>query len=237
MEHPLRRNRQLIGVTLTSPGSALQFPDGTIELLIRDKFIDNRDYDRIIAVRKARQPFGWLTLVNPRRRQVWSPPREVGATKNTAGTFVYLMHGLVWFGMQRSDFHEFYFHAEDADKRVNRERIHGKWILRLLPGKRYARLPDLFWQFWRPEERGQAPYILTHYRQFDEKVKEWKRRKIIVVANTKLVTDETWQRHFKEALDLGLKAARISDVKEAVELWAEFERPKDWKPPRGLLVF
>jgi hypothetical protein len=63
--NPAQPKTQLIGWTLTTPPAAIQFLEGEIVPVLRDKFLNYQEGDRIVAVKKARQPKVWLTVVTP----------------------------------------------------------------------------------------------------------------------------------------------------------------------------
>ncbi len=185
IENPASPETQLIGWTLATPAVAVQFLDGTIVPILRDKFLNNQDGDRIVAIRKARQPHVWLTVVTAEEPILWVPPKAVGATSGTWALFEWKANGVAWFGMQRRDFHEMFLLVEEADDDV--ELPSGKWIARLLSGKGPKVGGDGdYWQFWYPEDDGQLPYVLTHTPQ--QAKKEWKDRKYdVVILNLDVV--------------------------------------------------
>lgn len=185
IENPASPKTQLIGWTLATPAVAVQFLDGTILPVLRDKFVENEEGDRIVAVRKARQPHVWLTVVTEKEPYLWVPPSGTGSTKNTWALFEWKANGVAWFGMQRRDYHEMWLLFEETDDDV--ETPSGKWVARLLPGKG----PKVggegeYWQFWYPEEDGQLPYVLTHTPE--QAKKEWKgRRYDVIILNLDVV--------------------------------------------------
>jgi DNA adenine methylase len=218
--NPAAPSRQLIGWTLFTPAVALQFLDGTIAPVLRDKFIYNEDGDRIVAVKKARQPYVWLTVVTEKEPLLWAPPGAVGSTKATWSMFEWKANGVVWFGVQRPDYHEFWMKFEVWDDDV--EPRDGKWVVRLLEG----RGPKIggegqYWQFWYPEGDGQLPYVLTHTPS--QAKREWKGRKYeYVILNLPVVSIVLEQ--FEHIAELVKSKRKAQERLETLSEWQELER-------------
>jgi DNA adenine methylase len=218
--NPAAPSRQLIGWTLFTPAVALQFLDGTIAPVLRDKFIYNEDGDRIVAVKKARQPYVWLTVVTEKEPLLWAPPGAVGSTKATWSMFEWKANGVVWFGVQRPDYHEFWMKFEVWDDDV--EPRDGKWVIRLLEG----RGPKIggegpYWQFWYPEGDGQLPYVLTHTPS--QAKREWKGRKYeYVILNLPVVSIVLEQ--FEHIAELVKSKRKAQERLETLSEWQELER-------------
>jgi hypothetical protein len=218
--NPAAPSRQLIGWTLFTPAVALQFLDGTIAPVLRDKFIYNEDGDRIVAVKKARQPYVWLTVVTEKEPLLWAPPGAVGSTKATWSMFEWKANGVVWFGVQRPDYHEFWMKFEVWDDDV--EPRDGKWVVRLLEG----RGPKIggegpYWQFWYPEGDGQLPYVLTHTPS--QAKREWKGRKYeYVILNLPVVPIVLEQ--FEHIAELVKSKRKAQERLETLSEWQELER-------------
>jgi site-specific DNA-adenine methylase len=218
--NPAAPSRQLIGWTLFTPAVALQFLDGTIAPVLRDKFINNEDGDRIVATKKARQPYVWLTVVTEKEPLLWAPPGAVGSTKATWSMFEWKANGVVWFGVQRPDYHEFWMKFEEWDDDV--EPRDGKWVVRLLEGQG----PKIggegpYWQFWYPEGDGQLPYVLTHTPA--QAKREWKGRKYeYVILNLDVVPIVLEQ--FEHISELAESKRKVQERSETLDEWKELER-------------
>jgi len=221
--NPSAPTRQLIGWTLFTPAVALQFLNGVIAPVLRDKFIYNEDGDRIVATKKARQPFVWLTVVTEKEPLLWSPPGAAGSTKATWSLFEWKANGVVWFGVQRPDYHEFWMKFEAWDDDV--EPRDGKWVVRLLEGQG----PKIggegpYWQFWYPEGDGQLPYVLTHTP--DQAKREWKSRKYeYVILNLQVVPIVLEQfEHIAELAESKRKVQeRLRSIEEFLDEWRRLE--------------
>jgi site-specific DNA-adenine methylase len=218
--NPAAPSRQLIGWTLFTPAVALQFLDGTIAPVLRDKFINNEDGDRIVCTKKARQPYVWLTVVTEKEPLLWAPPGAVGSTKATWSMFEWKANGVVWFGVQRPDYHEFWMKFEEWDDDV--EPRDGKWVVRLLEGQG----PKIggegpYWQFWYPEGDGQLPYVLTHTPA--QAKREWKGRKYeYVILNLDVVPIVLEQ--FEHIAELAESKRKVQERLETLDEWQELER-------------
>jgi hypothetical protein len=183
---PAAPKRQLIGWTVMTPAVAVQFTDGNIVPVLRDKFLFYQPGDRLIVVKKARQPIVWLDVVNPDKPLLWAPPAAAGATAHRWALFEWHAFLRVWFGIQRPDYHEFFFQFDDlADDDYTLE--DGKWVARYLPGKgEKIGKEGAYWQFWRPEKEGQLPYLLSHTPS--QAKREWKGRHYeYVITNSQVV--------------------------------------------------
>jgi len=145
----------LIGWTLLTPGIALQrASDGAIFYGL-NRFAKQADSDWkdkapqnetvIRALQKQPNPVVWLTIVTPKRPRLETAPGHIGATEETAGIFELFDMGYCAYGMQKSDYHE-YFLKFDKHKALN-----GRWNA--------VRLADR-WLFSRAKD--QRPYITTH---------------------------------------------------------------------------
>jgi site-specific DNA-adenine methylase len=184
--NPTAPKRQLIGWTVMTPAVAVQFTDGNIVPILRDKFLFYQPGDRLIVVKKARQPIVWLDVVNPDKPLLWAPPAAVGATAHRWALFEWHAFLRVWFGIQRPDYHEFFFQFDDlADDHYTLD--DGKWVARYLPGKgEKIGKEGAYWQFWRPEKEGQLPYLLSHTAS--QAKREWKGRHYkYVITNSRVV--------------------------------------------------
>lgn len=217
--NPAAPTRQLIGWTLFTPAVALQFLNGVIAPVLRDKFINYEDGDRIVATKKARQPYVWLTVVNEKEPLLWAPPGAAGSTKATWSLFEWKANGVVWFGVQRPDYHEFWMKFEVWDDDV--EPRDGKWVVRLLEGKG----PKIggegqYWQFWYPEGDGQLPYVLTHTPS--QARREWKKRKYdYIVLNLDVVPIVLEQ--FDHIAELSERKRKVQERLETLDEWKELE--------------
>jgi hypothetical protein len=218
--NPAAPSGQLIGWTLFTPAVALQFLDGTIAPVLRDKFINNEDGDRIVATKKARQPYVWLTVVTEKEPLLWAPPGATGSTKATWSMFEWKANGVVWFGVQRPDYHEFWMKFEEWDDDV--EPRDGKWVVRLLEGQG----PKIggegpYWQFWYPEGDGQLPYVLTHTPA--QAKREWKGRKYqYVILNLDVLPIVLEQ--FEHISELAESKRKVQERLETLDEWQELER-------------
>ena len=217
--NPSQPKTQLIGWTLATPAVAIQFLDGEIVPVLRDKFLDYREGDRIVAVRKARQPKVWLTVVDPSEPLLWSPPGAAGSTKGTWALFEWKANGVVWFGVQRPDYHEMWLEFEEYDDDV--EPLNGKWVARLLKGEgpKVGKTGE-YWQFWYPEGTGQLPYVLTHYPE--EAKREWKKRKYDYVILNLEVVPIVLER-FPEIAELLKSSRKAQKILEQLDKWAQLE--------------
>ena len=218
--NPSAPTRQLIGWTLFTPAVALQFLGGAIAPVLRDKFLGYEDGDRIVATKKARQPYVWLTVVTEKEPLLWSPPGAAGSTKATWSLFEWKANGVVWFGVQRPDYHEFWMKFEVWDDDV--EPQDGKWVVRLLEGKG----PKIggegpYWQFWYPEGDGQLPYVLTHTPA--QAKQEWKKRRYeYVILNLGVVPIVIEQ--FEHIAELAESKRKVQERLETLDEWQELER-------------
>lgn len=185
IQNPNSPKTQLIGLTLMTPAVAIQFSDGELISVLRDKFLEWQEGDRIVAVKKARQPIVWYDVVNRKEPILWSPPQAAGSTKHSWSMFEWRMFMRVWFGIQRPDYHEIFIEIEDSAESFDTPE--GKWVARLLEGKGQKVGDDgVFWQFWYPERDGQLPYVLTH--TVGQAKKEWRTRKYeYVILNLPVV--------------------------------------------------
>jgi len=169
----------LLGITQAVVGSALQFMDDPkhIEELGEEKFIEGAE--QWPAALKYFQPYGWLTLVDWGEYE-WSPPGDVGATKNTAAVFYLVDKGQAILGVQKHDFHEVFLIFERNKKLSGRYiwtkvNLQGQWT----------------WLGRRPKD--QTPYILTHNKEKEEEKAKQERGWIVwnplaceALAKTKL---------------------------------------------------
>lgn len=222
IQNPKHPDTQLIGMTLMTPAAAFQFVDGEIVPVLRDKFLFNRDGDRIVAVKKARQPIVWLEVVNPKQQYLWSPPNAAGATPNSWALFEWCAFARVWFLMQRPDYHEIYIKFDELadDEWTVRD---GKWVFRLLEGKgEKIGKSGLYWQFWYPEKDGQLPYVLTHTPE--QAKREWKGRNYDYVC-LNLQTIEVLIEQFPELEDLIASKRKASERLEKLSEWQDLEKP------------
>ena len=220
--NPASPKTQLIGWTLATPAVAMQFLDGSILPVLRDKFLNYQEGDRIVAIRKARQPKVWLTVVTSDEPELWAPPGAAGATKGTWAMFEWKANGVAWFGIQRPDYHEMWLLFEEQDDDV--ETPSGKWVVRLLRGEG-PKVGDKgeYWQFWYPERDGQLPYVLTHTPE--QAKREWKGRKydyVILNLDVVPIVLEVFP-HLQELLEGKRKAQRML---EELERWKELEFDK-----------
>jgi hypothetical protein len=218
--NPAQPKTQLIGWTLTTPPAAIQFLDGEIVPVLRDKFLNYQEGDRIVAVRKARQPKVWLTVVTPSEPILWAPPGSAGSTPGTWAMFEWKANGVVWFGVQRPDYHEMWFKFEEYDD--DAEPLDGKWVARLLKGEG----PKIgkggeYWQFWYPEDQGQLPYVLTHTPE--QARSEWKgRRYEYVILNLDVVPIVLEQ--FPEINELLQSSRKAQKILEQLDKWLKLEK-------------
>jgi site-specific DNA-adenine methylase len=218
--NPAQPKTQLIGWTLTTPPAAIQFLDGEIVPVLRDKFLNYQEGDRIVAVRKARQPKVWLTVVTSSEPLLWAPPGAAGSTPGTWALFEWKANGVVWFGVQRPDYHEMWFKFEEYDD--DAEPLDGKWVARLLKGEG----PKIgkggeYWQFWYPEDQGQLPYVLTHTPE--QARNEWKdRRYEYVILNLDVVPVILEQ--FPEINELLQSSRKAQKMLEQLDRWLKLEK-------------
>lgn len=220
IQNPQSPETQLIGLTLMTPAVAVQFPDGEIVAVLRDKFLQWQEGDRIVTVKKARQPIVWYDVVNPKEPLMWSPPQASGSTKNTWAMFEWQLFLRVWFGIQRPDYHEIFVQIEEAADRFTTPE--GKWVLRLLEGTGKKVGGDgLYWQFWYPERDGQIPYILS--KTVGQARKEWEGRDYEYIV----VNHEVIPIVIEQFPDLKRKVQSKRKAKERLERigdWAALER-------------
>jgi len=164
MESPA--GKWLVGWTLDTPKVALQTLDGKAHNLLRCKVMDNREGDNIVAQRKLVQPVSWLTIVSKEKPVVTTAPGEAGSTAGTTGEFHYVDSGEVIFGVQKTDFHEYFLFPKSG-------KWGGRWGIQIVEGKPdYEKAPGEFWMANRPAKT-QEPYIQTHDRKKEEaKAKE-----------------------------------------------------------------
>lgn len=165
----------LIGWTLDTPKLALQTLDGKAHDLLRSYVLDNKPDDNALAQRKLVQPENWLTIVSEKKPIYRTAPGDVGSTRGTAGEYHYVDSGVVIFGVQKSDYHEYFFFPEKNKGWA------GRWGLQLIEGSpSYTRAPSEFWMANRPKDT-QTPYIQTH--DLDEEGKKAKTDKVELVWN------------------------------------------------------
>jgi len=107
---------------------------------------------KVVIIPKAAQPIDWLNI-----REVKFEPGEVGATRFEPGVFITLDDGIVYPGVQKPYFKEFFF-AMSRFKGRMAERLIGvseKWLT--LPKE------GVQWQAWMTKKdfQNQVPYLLT----------------------------------------------------------------------------
>jgi len=157
-------NDHLIGWTLDTPGSKTN-PK-------HDKFLkpvtpsQGVDY-QALAERKLIQPKVWLTV----KGQIEAG--GIGATKYKPADFEIVSSGIVKFGVQKHDFHEYFLYP---DKKWAQSDLKGRWIASYIPRpSHYERAGEgkFMWGFWRPND--QRPYV--EYQNYDEAVEKARKEK------------------------------------------------------------
>jgi len=156
MEHVSKK--YLIGITNTSPRLVFQSLDtGELIFPLRDKLLENKPLDKMPCTRKARQPLPWLTLVTKKKPVFEALPGTAGATLETTGRFLYMAEGEYLSGVNKDDYHEFWFFFESPH-----EELSGRWGFQKLAGRyEYEKVPAEWWMmnkvYLHPEG-----YLLTH---------------------------------------------------------------------------
>jgi len=167
--------KTLFGWTMFTPGSIFQrLIDGEFLFPQRDMVLENRINENIASAKKAQQPRAWLLLVKPGKPYYEAEPGEVGATVETGGLIVFKGSGKFVFGVQKSDYHEYFLFWDE------RKYLNGRWgwsLIRL--PKDFAKVEEEQWFCMRPGE--QRPYVLTH--DFEEEAKKAKEEKIEMIWN------------------------------------------------------
>jgi site-specific DNA-adenine methylase len=202
----------LVGWTLDTPGAMIQhLKSGKTTYILRNKFTEFREKENILSQKKSPQPLAWLTLVTPENPVYWAAPGRVGATPETAGMFKFLCEGQVVYGVQKTDYHEYFFFFDDPKLQ---KRIGGRWGWTLIGGRpEYLKAPEeQFWLADRPIE--QRPYIMTH--DFEEELAKARKERIDMVWNFDTMSTLADLGYFKEK---GL-------VDEYEEWKAKTKRPK-----------
>lgn len=127
-------------------------------LLEKGKFRpDMNPNKKVVLVGKARQPLTWLNI-----REVSYPPGSVGATKFEWGTFITMDEGMVYPGVQRPYFKEFF---------LDMKLFKGRMVERLLGvSPEWEKPPKgpTQWQAWTNME-DQVPYILSKRQRKDKR--------------------------------------------------------------------
>ncbi len=218
IEAPGKEN--LFGWTLDTPGSMLQYlRTGRLEAVLRNKLTDIRELEKglenILVQKKSPQPLTWLTLVGPRRREFEAAPGLVGATAETAGLFKYITGGSaknlrVVFGVQKSDFHEYFVFYDDP---VFKRRLGGRWGYQLIQAKgELAKDPEK--QIWLANKpKDQRPYLFTH--DYEKERDKAEKDKIDVNWNFDTIAELERLGYFG-----------TTELKEALEEWKTTERGK-----------
>ena len=119
---------QLIGWTLNSPIAVIQKLDGTLIALSDDKFLRHKEGVNVLTQKKAAHAPAWLTMVTSGEPVKEIPPGEDGASKDAYGLIIFKDKGSLVYGVQKSDFHE-YFLWFDKNKSLN-----GRWGFQLSSG-------------------------------------------------------------------------------------------------------
>jgi len=167
----------LFGWTVMVGKSCLQFlEDGRIEVLLRDRILENQAGDNIVCAKKAMQPLMWMRLVTEEKPVYEAPPGTVGATPETAGIFHYKDGGYYIAGCQKTDYHEYFVFFE---KHKNSS---GRWGIQLIAGREeYEKAPLGYWWMCNKPHKEQRPYILVH--DLEKEAEKAKREKVDVIWN------------------------------------------------------
>jgi DNA adenine methylase len=155
-----RQNGFLQGETLMNePAGLITEPVDTIEegkkwnevLLKKGKFRPDMDPNqKVVMVDKAQQPLEWLNA-----REVIFEPGQVGATKENYGVLITFDEGMVYPGVQKAYFREFF---------LDMKNFKGRMVERAIGvGKEWEKPPagqTVQWQAWTNMVE-QTPYLLT----------------------------------------------------------------------------
>jgi len=161
----------LIGWTNNVVKVCIQDLDDNIFYPLRDRILENEEGDNWLCEKKALQPLAWLTLVTPDEPVYEAEPEQVGATRETAGRFYLMARAKVEYGVQKTDFHEYFYEfirVYDNKHFKSEKELSGRWDFKLIPSsKEYAKAPeDEFWMGNRPTI--QLPYSATHDKEEEE---------------------------------------------------------------------
>jgi len=169
----LSDKKLLIDWALNTPGAIIQFlKDGRVEDILKNKFFD--DESNISAQKRPLHNLKWLHLVSSKKPTYFAEVGQAGATEETAGRIDYVDSGLAIYGVQKTDYHE-YFLFFKKNKGLN-----GRYNISLISGEDYEKVPDEWWKINKPIKT-QEPYITTHDQQ-KEKEKA-KKEKINIIWN------------------------------------------------------
>lgn len=225
----------LLGWTLDTPSAVLQFlEDGRIEYLLRHKVLEYQEGDNIVCQRKAIQPVAWLEVVTPDRPERFGEPGQLGGTKDTAGGFVLAATGKLVYGVQKSDYHEYFLFFDDPELQ---ERAGGRWGFSLIAGgARYEDLPRAFWLANRAFAEPR-PYVLTHDREEEER--KGRREGVHVVWNAEGTLATLRELGYPLPEEEKEKQAQGREVPEWYAdgyIWVDLY-PEELFEPRSLKVF
>jgi hypothetical protein len=155
-----RQNGFLQGETIMNePVGLITEPVDTIEkgkkwndvLMKKGKFRPDMDPNqKVVMVDKAQQPLEWLNA-----REVIFEPGQVGATKENYGVLITFDEGMVYPGVQKAYFREFF---------LDMKHFKGRMVERAIGvGKEWEKPPagqTVQWQAWTNMVE-QTPYLLT----------------------------------------------------------------------------
>lgn len=114
----------LLGWTFDTPKVVLQSLNDKLYYPIRDRFLDHKEKDQFLAQKKLPVPLYYLTHSVPgssgvELRPTGEPGAGRGATRETAGRFIFKTWIEVVFGVQKSDYHELWlFNLTEAGKEI-----------------------------------------------------------------------------------------------------------------------
>jgi len=105
--------------------------------------------EKVVVIPKAKQPLVWLNI-----REVVFPPGSVGATRFEEGVFLTRDEGMLYPGVQKPYFKEYFFDMKD---------FKGRYVERLIAVRPEWEKPPkapLQWQAWF-NMKDQTPYLLS----------------------------------------------------------------------------
>lgn len=206
----------LFGWTLATPSVALQALDGSLIFPLRDKVLEHKQRDNVVAVRKSVQPVAWLTVVGADRPILEVEPGQVGATVNTAGEFHFLASGDYVMGVSKTDAHEYFIFVGDLGPGVDARRLSGRWVFRMIQGS-FKDLPRSVWIASKPfTKSGLLPYVLTHSREKEEEKAKRENVKMFwngpeTIANLRLLGYPALPENAEEIAEQGAEK-RLQDI-------------------------
>jgi len=194
----------LFGWTVMVGKSCLQFlENGRIEVLLRDRILENQPGDNIVCAKKAMQPLMWMKLVTEEKPIYEAPPGTVGATLETAGIFHYKDGGYYVAGCQKTDYHEYFVFFEKHKQSL------GRWGIQLIAGREeYEKTPFGYWWMCNKPHKEQRPYVLVH--DLEKEAEKARKEKVDVIWNLDVV-DTLKQIGYEPVLEEE-KPEKIEDI-------------------------